>query len=155
MKLKNPLLVVSDLEASKRFYREVLGLRVILDFGANVTLTGGLCLQTQESWKGFLSKAAEDISFGGNDAELYFEEENFESFLTGLEALEGIRCVHPVKEHSWGQRVVRLYDPDLHIIEIGESMKTVCRRFSASGMTVVEIAERMDVPVKYVTACLR
>ncbi len=37
MKLKNPLLVVSDLEASKRFYREVLGLRVILDFGANVT----------------------------------------------------------------------------------------------------------------------
>ena len=68
MKLKNPLLVVSDLEASKRFYREVLGLRVILDFGANVTLTGGLCLQTQESWMGFLSKAAEDISFGGNDA---------------------------------------------------------------------------------------
>ena len=58
MKLKNPLLVVSDLEASKRFYREVLGLRVILDFGANVTLTGGLCLQTQESWMGFLSKAA-------------------------------------------------------------------------------------------------
>ena len=77
MKLKNPLLVVSDLEASKRFYREVLGLRVILDFGANVTLTGGLCLQTQESWMGFLSKAAEDISFGGNDAELYFEEEKF------------------------------------------------------------------------------
>ena len=155
MKLKNPLLVVSDLEASKRFYREVLGLRVVLDFGANVTLTRGLCLQTQESWLEFLSKAEENIGFGGNDAELYFEEENFESFLTGLEALEGIRYVHPVKEHSWGQRVVRLYDPDLHIIEIGESMKTVCRRFSASGMTVAEIAERMDVPVKYVTACLR
>ena len=118
-------------------------------------MTRGLCLQTQESWLEFLSKAEEDIGFGGNDAELYFEEENFESFLTGLEALEGIRYVHPVKKHSWGQRVVRLYDPDLHIIGIGESMKTVCRRFSASGMTVAEIAERMDVPVKYVTACLR
>lgn len=115
-------------------------------------MTRGLCLQTQESWLEFLSKAEENIGFGGNDAELYFEEENFESFLTGL---EGIRYVHPVKKHSWGQRVVRLYDPDLHIIEIGESMKTVCRRFSASGMTMAEIAERMDVPVKYVTACLR
>ena len=94
-------------------------------------MTRGLCLQTQESWLEFLSKAEENIGFGGNDAELYFEEENFESFLTGLEALEGIRYVHPVKEHSWGQRVVRLYDPDLHIIEIG-SLKTVCRRFSAS-----------------------
>ena len=37
MKYKNPLLVVHDLERSKTFYREVLGLRVILDFGANIT----------------------------------------------------------------------------------------------------------------------
>ena len=56
MKLKNPLLVVSDLEASKRFYREVLGLRVILDFGANVTLTGGLCLQTRGKLEGISLK---------------------------------------------------------------------------------------------------
>ena len=34
MKFKNPLIVVSDMEESKRFYREVLGLRVTLDFGA-------------------------------------------------------------------------------------------------------------------------
>lgn len=39
MKFKNPLLVVTDMERSKAFYREVLGLRVIMDFGANVTLT--------------------------------------------------------------------------------------------------------------------
>ena len=44
MKFKNPLLVVTDMERSKAFYREVLGLRVIMDFGANVTLTGGLCV---------------------------------------------------------------------------------------------------------------
>ena len=50
MKFKNPLLVVTDMERSKAFYREVLGLRVIMDFGANVTLTGGVCLQTKESW---------------------------------------------------------------------------------------------------------
>ena len=31
MKFKNPLLVVTDLEVSKIFYREVLGLHVILD----------------------------------------------------------------------------------------------------------------------------
>lgn len=46
MKFKNPLLVVSDMEKSKTFYKEVLGLRVTMDFGANVTLTGGICLQT-------------------------------------------------------------------------------------------------------------
>ncbi|MBR6585476.1 MAG: VOC family protein, partial [Firmicutes bacterium] len=46
MKFQNPLLVVTDMEASKNFYKDVLGLDVILDFGANVTLAGGLCLQT-------------------------------------------------------------------------------------------------------------
>lgn len=34
----------------REFYRKVLGLHVILDFGANVTLIGGVCLQTKESW---------------------------------------------------------------------------------------------------------
>ena len=46
MKFKNPLLVVTDMEVSKTFYREVLGLHVNMDFGANITLTGGICLQT-------------------------------------------------------------------------------------------------------------
>ena len=51
MKLKNPLLVVSDIDKSVDFYKKVLGLRVIADFGANKTLTGGLSLQPADSWK--------------------------------------------------------------------------------------------------------
>ena len=65
MKLKNPLLAVRDMERSKAFYREVLGLHVVMDFGANVTLTGGLCLQTLDTWADFLGKEAEEIRFGG------------------------------------------------------------------------------------------
>ena len=72
MKFKNPLLVVSDIEKSVKFYKEVLGLRVIMDLGANVTLTGGVCLQTLKTWQEFISDS--DISFGGKDAEIYFEE---------------------------------------------------------------------------------
>ena len=40
MKLKNPLLVVCDMDKSIEFYKKVLGLHVIMDFGANKTLTG-------------------------------------------------------------------------------------------------------------------
>ena len=58
-------------------------------------------------------------------------------------------------EHSWGQRVVRIYDPDKHIIEIGENIKVVCKRFLDNGMTPEQIAERMDVPMKFVNACMR
>ena len=164
MKLKNPLLVVRDMERSKTFYREVLGLHVVMDFGANVTLTGGLCLQTLDTWTDFLGKEAEEIRFGANDSEVYFEEDDFDGFLAHL-----VGCADVVKklermpdivslgvvEHGWGQRVVRLYDPDRHIIEVGENMKSVCRRFRDQGMTPEQIAARMEVPLKFVTGCLR
>jgi len=81
MKLKNFLLVASDMERSKRFYKEILGLEVVMDFGANITLTGGLCLQSMDSWMEFINVDSDDIVFGGNNAEVYFEEDNFDQFL--------------------------------------------------------------------------
>ncbi len=155
MKFKNPLLVVTDMDASKTFYREVLGLRVVMDFGANVTLTGGVCLQTKESWLRFIQAEKDTVSFCGMDAELYFEEDFFDDFTSKLQAMDSVRYVHPVVEHPWGQRVVRFYDPDRHIIEVGENMEMVCRRFLDTGMTAEEVAKRMDVPLKYVGRCLR
>ena len=153
MKFKNPLLVVSDMEKSKKFYKDVLGLRVIMDFGANVTLTGGLCLQTKETWMEFIGAKEDEVVFSGKNAEIYFEEDDFDAFAKKLKGLKNIDYVHPVIEHRWGQRVVRFYDPDRHIIEVGENLKFVCRRFLDSGMTAEEVAVRMDVPLKFVYAC--
>lgn len=147
VKFKNPLLVVADMERSVEFYRSVLGLRKTADFGANVTLTGGVCLQTQESWIGFIEN--EDICFGGRAFEIYFEEDDFDGFCERLKTLD-INYVHHVKEHAWGQRAVRFYDPDMHIIEVGEDIRSVCRRFLNSGMTIEQTAERMDVPLNFV-----
>jgi len=56
MKFLSSLIVVSDIEKSKLFYYEVLGLKVAEDFGANVTLTGGIALQTKDSWCTFIHK---------------------------------------------------------------------------------------------------
>lgn len=151
MKLKNPMLVVTDINKSTEFFKNVLGLHVILDFGANKTLTGGLSLQTLESWKEFFGK---DVCFAGNNFEIYFEEDNFDEFVKHLEKCN-VEYLHPVKEHSWGQRVVRIYDPDKHVIEIGENIKVVCKRFLNSGMTPQQVAERMDVPLKFVNSCMR
>lgn len=152
MRLKNPMLVVTDMDRSVEFYQKVFGLHVIMDFGANKTLTGGLALQTAETYKAFIDKR--DISFGGNNFEIYFEEDDFDRFIDKLKELD-IEYVHPVKEHSWGQRVVRFYDPDQHIIEVGENIKVVCRRFLKRGMTPEQVAERMDVPMKFVKNCMR
>lgn len=152
MRFKNPLFVVTDMKKTVEFYKTILGLRVTMDFGANKTLTGGLCLQTLETWQDFLGSS--EVAFDSNNAEIYFEEDDFDLFAENLKHFD-IEYVHPIKEHSWGQRVVRFYDPDKHIIEVGENINVVCKRFLDSGMTPEQVAQRMDVPIKFVNACMR
>lgn len=147
-----PLIVVADMACSKHFYCGLLGLAVTADFGANVVLSDAIALQTLESWQDFINKPAGDIQFCHNSAELYFEEDDLDGFLEKLAGWPDVRYVHPPKEHRWGQRVVRFYDPDHHIVEVGESITTVVRRFLAGGMTVAQAARRMDVPEAYILA---
>lgn len=121
MKLKNILLVVSDIEKSKTFYEKLFGLRVITDFGENVILTEGLVLQQRNVWEEGIQK---EVCFGGHDAELYFEESHMDDFLSKIanEDFEIEYVDKHITEHSWGGRVIRIYDPDKHVIEIGEKL---------------------------------
>ena len=152
MKYNGVLIAVSDMENSRRFYSDVLGLKVVEDFGANVTLEGGIFLQTLDTWKSFIR--TDNVLLPHNAGELYFEEENLSGFCSRLMAYD-IQYVHPLMEHRWGQRVIRFYDPDGHIIEVGEKMDAVVRRFVRQGLSAEETAERMDVPLEYVQNCLK
>lgn len=148
MRLKNILFVVKDIEKAKAFYKELFGLIVIKDFGKNVILTEGLVLQEQQPWEDSLGK---EVVYQGHDAELYFEENNMDTFLQKLENSSfDIEYVNPLMEHEWGQRVVRLYDPDRHVIEVGESLEYVARRLMKSGMSCEETAEKVQMPVDWV-----
>jgi hypothetical protein len=46
--------------------------------------------------------------------------------------------------------VFRVYDPDGHIVEIGEPMPVVIHRFLAQGMSAEEAAERTSMPLEIV-----
>ena len=151
MRLTSALIAVADIEKSKHFYRDVLEMSVVADFGANVTLDGGLVLQTTDTWKSFIR--TDDVVLPNNAGELYFETDDLDTFCDRLKAFD-VNYVHPLFEHRWGQRVVRLYDPDGHIIEVAEKLDAVVARFREQGLSVEETAVRMDVAVDFVTACL-
>ena len=117
MKLRNILIVVKDIEKSKQFYHDLFGLDQVLDNDGNVILTEGLVLQDEKIWKDFLGK---DIVTENNSCELYFEERNIEAFVQKLEKLyPSVKYVNKLMTHSWGQKVVRFYDPDGNLIEVG------------------------------------
>ncbi len=153
MKYVCTLIVVKDMDLSKKFYFDILQQTVSADFGANVILSGGFALQTMDTWVDFIDKSEADVHLGGSAAELYFETDEMDGFISKLKRFD-IRYVHPVKEHSWGQRVVRFYDPDGHIIEVGENIAMVVKRFMDGGMNLDQTAKRMDVPVDYIQSLL-
>jgi len=149
------LISVRDMEKSLKFYHDILEQEVIDDFGANKALSGGFSLQTLPTWAGFIHREEEeDIIFGGSAFELYFETDDMDAFSAKLEAYGGISYVHPVLMHSWGQRAVRIYDPDRHIIEIGENIDMVVGRIFAELGTVSDTAKRMDVSEDFVRETL-
>lgn len=120
MKFRNTLIVVKDIEKSKKFYHDLFGLDMVLDNDGNMILTDGIVLQDEKIWKKFLGK---DVIPQSNSCELYFEEQDIEAFIEKLESLyPSVQYVNRLMTHSWGQKVIRFYDPDGNLIEVGTPM---------------------------------
>lgn len=86
MKYAGTLIAVKDMEISKRFYHDVLGLDVAADFGANVMLDGGIFLQTLDTWEQFIR--TDNVILQNNAGEMYFEEEDIDAFSEHLRSFE-------------------------------------------------------------------
>ena len=120
MRLKNVLIVVKDIEKAKQFYHDLFGLDVILDNNGNMILTEGLVLQDEKIWRKFLGK---DIIPRNHACELYFEVNDIVAFVQKLEKLYPLtEYVNQLMTHDRGQKVVRFYDPDGILIEVGTPM---------------------------------
>ncbi|BDQ54385.1 glyoxalase [Enterococcus faecalis] len=146
------LISVADINAARKFYEDLFGLEVFQDYGRNIAFTCGLALQQDFDWLVGLPK--ERVMKKSNNAEIVFEEQDFDGFLNKLKEYPDIECLGEVIEHSWGQRVIRFYDLDGHIIEVGEDMKMVIKRFLDSGMSMEGVSVKMDVSVEDLTKLL-
>ena len=152
MKFVAPLLAVKDMDVSRRFYTEVMNQKVTMDIqNVNVTFDGGFALQA--GFAELVGFEPQETVYGSKAYELYFEEEALDDFAAELEKRPEIQKIHGVKEYPWGQRVIRFYDPDRHVIEVGEPMETVVTRFLRGGMSVEEAAERSMFPLEFVKHC--
>lgn len=117
MRLRNVLIVVKDIERSKKYYHDLFGLEMIVNNDGNMILTEGLVLQDEGIWKSFVNS---DVSYRNNSCELYFEESDIEAFAKKLETLyPQTEYVNRLMTHSWGQQVIRFYDLDGNLIEVG------------------------------------
>ncbi len=122
MRFVCPLIVVEEIAASRHFYEQLLGQQVKADYGENVTFEGDFAIHLKPHYQALLGGAAQyPVAGRAHNGELYFETDEIEAAYQRL-IQAGAEFIHAVREEPWGQRVMRLYDPDGHIVEIGEPM---------------------------------
>ncbi len=141
------LLAVKDISASKHFYEQVLHQTPVMDMGIHVTYNG---FSLQQGYAELIGLSSGQVKEKSHNFQLYFEVEDLDRVFAELKETPGIQWLHEIKEYPWGQRDVRVYDPDWHVVEIAEDMNTVIKRFFAQGMSAEEVAVRTMFPLEAV-----
>ena len=150
---EGPAIFVSDMQASRAFYEDLLEQEVLADFGANVPFKSGFSL-----WE---ARHAVDVIYQGrrkapqtlgrDNVEYYFETPDLDAVWAKVER-EWKAIIHPIAEAPWGQRGFRVHDPDGHVVEVGEPLTVLVRRLAGQGLSFEEISGRTSIPVEMVAA---
>jgi catechol 2,3-dioxygenase-like lactoylglutathione lyase family enzyme len=124
IEFSHSIIFVKDMQVSKAFYTEVLGLKVVQDYGTIILFENHLAIHQAQAlavtiWKAEAPSGA-DQPQGRQNLLLYFETPTLEETFTRLQ--DKVKLIHPIERQAWGQLVFRFYDPDGHAIEIGEPL---------------------------------
>jgi catechol 2,3-dioxygenase-like lactoylglutathione lyase family enzyme len=104
-----PNLRSSDLEKSRRFYRDTLGYQVVMELDWIVTFASSINPQAQ------LSVITKDPS--GYHPVLSIEVDDADAAHTEL-LLQGFDMVYPIQDEAWGVRRFFARDPEGNIINV-------------------------------------
>ncbi len=150
-----PLIVVDEIARSRQFYEQLLDQQVKYDFGVDVAFEGDFTIHLKSHYQSLLGDVTRyPITPKAHNGELYFETDEIESIYQRLRAA-GVEFIEAIQEQPWGQRAMRLYDPDGHIIEIGEPMETAVQRFQRQGWSIERIAEKTGMPHEFIQGAIK
>ncbi len=119
----NTIVFVKDIKVSRVFYESVIGLKIEQDYETIVFFENHFVIhdrndiiQTIYGKKPLLKKEQ-----GRKNLLIYFETDDIETAFQRIKKSK-TEIIHQIKKQEWGQNVFRFYDPDKHIVEIGEAM---------------------------------
>lgn len=120
VKLGYVILYVESLEKTKRFYGELLGLKLRNEFGSYIEYETGSTILSMNTRAGGREVTGLPIPDGiqkSHTFELGFVTEDVEGVVDRLRQA-GVPVLLEPTEKPWGQKVAYVEDPDGHYIEI-------------------------------------
>ncbi|MBP7460083.1 MAG: glyoxalase/bleomycin resistance/dioxygenase family protein [Candidatus Delongbacteria bacterium] len=113
------LITVEDIARSKDFYQTIMNQTIREDYGEDVVFEGGFAIHQRSHFSGLIDHRP--ITPGTHNCELYFEHPDVDGFAELL-LNHNVTLIHSPRIQPWGQNVVRFYDPDLNVIEVGQPL---------------------------------
>lgn len=152
MNLKNctPVLFVKDASKSRDFYAGLLGLTIVADFGGlNIIFKEGLAVWQIMDGNMITEKLGRsNIENSQNTSrfEIVLETDNIDVVNKKLKE-NNVKLLHEINTEVWGQRTIRFYDPDGHLIEVGEAIPVFLKKiYEEEGKNVEATAKRTYMP---------
>ncbi len=137
---------VKEIQTAKKFYQKVFGLKIEHDFGKNIIFKSGLAIWEIGEKHVIPKKLGNLYTDIGNKFELYFETTDIQTVYANLRE-QDVVFLHEVHEEPWGQKAIRFFDPDKHLIEVGETLQTFVKRMHSEGMSAEDIHEKSSIPI--------
>ncbi|HDP67021.1 MAG TPA: glyoxalase/bleomycin resistance/dioxygenase family protein [Candidatus Marinimicrobia bacterium] len=138
MKFICPLIVVDDIKKSRHLYENILGQTVKKDFGENVIFAGDFAIHQRDHFQALIGNR--EIIKKSNSFELYFEHDELPEIVGKIKALD-LELVHDIVAQPWQQLVVRFYDYDKNLIEVGERLEHVAFRLFRNNYSMDKICQ--------------
>lgn len=123
MKFVNVRLLVGDMAASMRFWRDVMGFRMTfgdeaMGYAYFETDSAGVELMTREGFAAALGEAASQPTAKGHPAVLVFRVDDVDTAYANFVERGATAIAGPQNRPAWQVRSAHLSDPDGYLVEI-------------------------------------
>ncbi len=120
IKFRNSIALVKNVEASKKFYEEVIGLKAVKVYDTFVMFEGNFAIHTADIFYEYISRSYHGEQLGNCGVDFYFTTSDLPAMEHKLKEAN-VEFIHSIKQHDWGEKVIRVLDPDGHLLEIGDA----------------------------------
>lgn len=120
IRFRNGIALVQDIAESKHFYVDILGLTIKREFDTYIQFEGDFAIHDAKLFYGYINKPYQGEKMGHDNVDFYFTTSDLEEALQKLKDGK-VTFIHEIHQCEWGEKVIRVYDPDGHIVEIGDA----------------------------------
>ncbi len=117
---RHSIALVKNIKESKHFYQNVMGLKITREYDSVIMFENNFVIHRADVFYEYINKPYHGEKMGCDNVDFYFTTSDIDDFQRKLEE-ENVTFIHKIKQCDWGEKVIRIYDPDGYIVEIGDA----------------------------------